>query len=83
MVIGMKYGRTGLDDIEDKEKTYSVARAFLAEFLRREHGTCCTDLIGLDLSDPKNVAVAKENGLFHTKCLRYVCDSAEILEKVL
>jgi C_GCAxxG_C_C family probable redox protein len=51
MVIGMKYGRTRLDDMVAKEKTYEVTNAFMTEFLRRNHSLNCTDLIGHNLSD--------------------------------
>ncbi|HVP96821.1 C-GCAxxG-C-C family protein [Methanoregula sp.] len=83
MVIGMKYGRTEIGDLAAKEKTYAIANAFITEFLHREHATRCTDLIGLDLSDPKNLAEARESDLFRTKCTGYVRDAAEILEKLL
>jgi C_GCAxxG_C_C family probable redox protein len=83
MVIGMKYGRTEIGDLAAKEKTYAVANAFITEFLRRNHSTGCTDLIGVDLSDPKKLAVARENALFRAKCTRFVRDAAEILEKWL
>jgi C_GCAxxG_C_C family probable redox protein len=83
MVIGMKYGRTDVGDLAAKEKTYAVANAFITEFLRRNHATGCTELIGLDLSDPKNLVLAREKDLFHTRCSRYVRDAAEILEKWL
>jgi hypothetical protein len=41
----------------------------------------CTDLIGHNLSDPKELAVAREKELFKTKCTRYVHDAGEILLK--
>jgi C_GCAxxG_C_C family probable redox protein len=83
MVIGMKYGRTEVDDLEAKKKTYAVANEFITEFLRRNHSVSCTDLIGHNLSDPKELAVAREKDLFKTKCTRYVHDAGEILEKIL
>ena len=83
MVIGMKYGRTEADDLPARDKTYAVANAFLTEFLRRDHAIRCTDLLGLNLSDSRGLAIAQENDLFRTKCTRYVRDAAEILEKVL
>ena len=83
MVIGMKYGRTAVDDLAAKEKTYAVANEFLTEFLRRNHSLNCTDLIGHNLSDPNELAVAREKGLFKTRCTRYVHDAGEILEKIL
>ena len=83
MVIGMKYGRTQLDDLAAKEKTYEVTNAFMTEFLRRNHSLNCTDLIGHNLSDPNALALARERKLFHTKCAKFVRDAGEILEKVL
>jgi C_GCAxxG_C_C family probable redox protein len=83
MVIGMKYGRTEIDDLRGKEKTYAVANEFITEFLRRNHSVNCTDLIGCNLSDPKELAAAREKDLFHTKCSFLVRDAGEILEKIL
>ncbi|MDO9324687.1 MAG: C-GCAxxG-C-C family protein [Methanoregula sp.] len=83
MVIGMKYGRTQLDDLAAKDKTYETANAFIQEFLRRNHSLNCTDLIGHNLSDPNALALARERKLFHTKCAKFVRDAGEILETVL
>jgi C_GCAxxG_C_C family probable redox protein len=83
IVIGMKYGRTKADDIAAKEKTYDVTKAFMKEFLRRNHSLDCTTLIGHDLSDPIEFAVAKEKDLFRIKCDKYVQDAADILEELL
>lgn len=83
LVIGMKYGRTRLDDLVAKEKTYEVSNAFITEFQRRNHSLNCTDLIGHNLSDPKALALARERKLFHTKCAKFVQDAGEILETVL
>jgi C_GCAxxG_C_C family probable redox protein len=83
MVIGMKYGRTATDDLAAREKTYAVANTFIREFLRRRHSINCTDLLGYNLSDPKQLETARQKGLFQTKCAMYVGDAAEILETVL
>ncbi len=83
MVIGMKYGRIRLDDLAAKDKTYTVANSFMAEFLRRNQSLNCTDLIGHNLSDPNALALAREKKLFHTLCVKYVRDAGEILEMVL
>jgi len=83
MVIGMKYGRTTPDDPESKERTYAKAREFITEFLRRNHSISCTTLLDCDLSDPKNLARARETGLLKAKCPGFVRDAAEILEKIL
>jgi C_GCAxxG_C_C family probable redox protein len=83
MVIGMKYGMTDASDPGAKAKTYAVANEFITEFLRRNHTINCTDLLGHNLSDPKELALVKENNLFRVTCTRYVHDAGEILEKIL
>lgn len=83
MVIGMKYGRVKTDDLPAKEKTYALVNEFMTEFLRRNHSVNCTELIGHNLSDPKELAAAREDNLFRTKCRKYVFDAGEILEKIL
>ncbi|HNX17422.1 MAG TPA: C-GCAxxG-C-C family protein [Methanoregula sp.] len=83
MVIGMKYGRTKAEDTAAKEKTYALVNEFITEFLRRNHSLNCTELIGHNLSDPKELAFARENHLFRTKCSKFVYDAGEILEKIL
>jgi len=83
LVIGMKYGRTSLDDLASKEKTYELARQFLKEFWRRNHSINCTELIGYDLSNPEALAEAREKKAFHSTCSKYVCDAGDILETLL
>lgn len=83
MVIGMKYGRIAPEDKEAKEKTYSVANEFVIEFLRRNHSLNCTELVGFNLSDPKQLAQAREQNAISGKCPKFVSDAAEILEKIL
>jgi C_GCAxxG_C_C family probable redox protein len=83
MVIGMKYGRTELDDLASKEKTYELAQQFIHEFRRRNHSVNCTELIGYDLSNPKQLADAREKKVFHTRCSKFVRDAGEILEILL
>ncbi|MDD1686984.1 C-GCAxxG-C-C family protein [Methanoregula sp.] len=83
MVIGMKYGRTELGDLASKEKTYEKAQEFIAEFRRRNESLSCTKLLGYDLSDPKQLAAAREAGAFKTKCPKFVRDAGEILETLL
>jgi len=83
MVIGMKYGRTALDDLASKEKTYEIAQRFMKEFRRRNHSINCTELIGYDLSNPEALAEAREKKAFHGKCSKFVGDAGDILETLL
>jgi len=83
LVIGMKYGRTHLDDLAAKEKTYEVTKEFITEFQRRNHSLRCTDLVGYNLSNPRELGLAREKGALKAKCPLLVRSAAEILEEIL
>ncbi|MFA5332616.1 MAG: C-GCAxxG-C-C family protein [Methanoregula sp.] len=83
LVIGMKYGRTGHDCPEAKARTYAKVNEFITEFLRRNHSTCCTTLLDCNLSDPKELARARETGIMKARCPGFVQDAVEILEKIV
>jgi hypothetical protein len=48
MGIGMKYGRTRLDDLAAKEKTYEITNAFMKEFSKES----LPELHGFDRAQP-------------------------------
>ena len=83
MVIGMKYGRTSLEDLAAKDKTYELVQQFMKEFRHRNHSVNCTELIGHDLSNPNELEAARARKLFHAKCSKFVCDAGDILETLL
>jgi C_GCAxxG_C_C family probable redox protein len=83
MVIGMKYGRTEIDDLASKEKTYELGQEFIREFRLRNRSLNCTELIGYNLSDPKALAEAREKKVFHARCSKFVGDAGDILEEIL
>jgi C_GCAxxG_C_C family probable redox protein len=83
MVIGLKYGKTKIDDDEPRERTYEAANRLVEEFCRRNKTEVCRELLGLDLNTEEGrEAVAKQN-LFVTLCPRFVRDAGEILEELL
>jgi C_GCAxxG_C_C family probable redox protein len=83
MVIGLKYGKTEANDDAATEKTRALVRKFIQEFTEENGSVNCTALLGHDLSDPEAFSVARDSGLFLTKCPALVRDSADILEKIL
>ena len=76
MVIGLKYGKTKAKDDGARDKTYGLAREFVARFQSRHGSIICKELLGYDLSNPKE-------GLFVTLCPHFVRTAAEILEEIL
>jgi C_GCAxxG_C_C family probable redox protein len=78
MAIGLAHGRTTIEDVAAREKTYAASRAFLAEF-RRAHGSdVCRVLLGVDIGTPEGHAEATNTGLFKSRCPALVRSAARI-----
>ncbi|MGA2934278.1 MAG: C-GCAxxG-C-C family protein [Methanomicrobiales archaeon] len=83
MVIGLTQRPEDIHDASSREKVYAKARKFLDEFTARNASVHCTELVGYDLSDPKQFAEAREKKVFATRCSKLVRDAGEILEELL
>jgi C_GCAxxG_C_C family probable redox protein len=83
MVIGLKYGRTRIEDEAAKVKTYDVVRELVSRFRSRNKTIMCTELTGCDLSTPEGVRAANEKKIHADVCPKFVRDAAEILEEML
>jgi len=83
MVIGLRYGGIRPDDNAAKEKTYAVVREFLQEFKTLNGSVACTDLLGYNLSDPKQFADAKTHKVAMERCPTYIQDAVELVETLL
>ncbi len=83
LVIGMKYGHSGPDEMENREVLMSVRAAFMEKWKER-HGSCmCRDLLGDDISDPEGLARILEAGTMLDLCPELVLDSISILDDIL
>jgi C_GCAxxG_C_C family probable redox protein len=80
MAIGLKQNLNSTNFAEVRDKTYAQVKDFTREFLKLHGTTNCTELLGYDLSQPEQLAAAREKGLFTTKCPIFVRDAVEILE---
>jgi len=83
MVIGLSQELEAIHDPASREKVYSLAKRFIDEFTARNASVNCTELVGYDLSDPKQYARAREKKVFATRCAKLVRDAGEILERIL
>ncbi|MEA1958503.1 MAG: C-GCAxxG-C-C family protein [Chloroflexota bacterium] len=83
IVIGLKYGRTRVDDVEAKRKTYELVRDFVGKFKQRNGTILCRELLGCDIGTPRGRRYIEEKGLTATICPNFVRDAAEILEEIL
>ena len=82
MAIGLAQG-TATGDKTQKYACYALAATFQARF-RTQHGDLtCPALLGLDISDPSQLAAAREQDLFHTRCPAFVGDAVQITAELL
>jgi C_GCAxxG_C_C family probable redox protein len=84
MVLGLKYGKAINDTEEKKQMTYSKTRELFAEFNKLYGTTNCRELLnGLDMNNPEDHKKIIEQGLFDTKCEKYVTDCVLIVDKIM
>jgi C_GCAxxG_C_C family probable redox protein len=82
MVIGMKYGAVQADDPAAKERTYAAVQDFVRQFKERHACTECRELLECDLGTPEGLARFQAEHLKETRCVRFVEDAVEILERL-
>lgn len=83
MVLGLKYGPTGVEDTDAKPKTYEQVEQYTKMFEARNGSVMCRDLLACDISTPEGRRNAKDKGLFETICPEVIRDAAEILEQMI
>jgi C_GCAxxG_C_C family probable redox protein len=83
MVIGLLHGRTKAEDQETKEKAYALVAELADQFRQRNGSLACRELLGCDLGTPEGRQNAHDHGLSATRCVKFVRDAAEIVERML
>jgi C_GCAxxG_C_C family probable redox protein len=81
MTLGIKYG-TNEPSLEKRLKAYETAQKFYKQFERQHRSVFCRELIGYDLSDPKELDEAYKAKVFEEKCAKIVRSAVEILLKL-
>ncbi len=82
LAIGLKYGRSRLEDEAARTKTYALVQEFDRRFKAKYGSVNCRELIGLDLGDPAQYEQAKNEGRFWTICAPLVRAATEITEEL-
>jgi C_GCAxxG_C_C family probable redox protein len=83
LVLGLKYGMTDPESLEDKEKTYEEVGKLLKKFKEIHGSTSCTELMGVDIGTPEGLQEAQEKDLSDMVCSKIVGDVTRILEELL
>jgi hypothetical protein len=77
MVIGLKHGKSNLEEEHLKELSYELVNKFTEMFKARNKTIKCRDLIGIDISTKEDLEKARDRGLFTSLCSKYVQDAVE------
>jgi len=83
MVLGLKYSQTKPEDRPAKEKMYAIAKDFMERFKAHNGSALCRELLGYDISNPREYQIVKDKRLFTSLCPRLVEDAVEIVEQLL
>jgi C_GCAxxG_C_C family probable redox protein len=78
LAIGLKHGTNSLL-LEEKEKSYELAREFYGQFVKACGSPFCRELIGYDLADPEQHEMVRRLNLRDEKCSHFVRKAVEIL----
>jgi C_GCAxxG_C_C family probable redox protein len=83
MVIGLRHGQVSLADAESREDTYRSVKEFIDRFTALHGSVECKELIGYDLSNSRELKLARDSGVFQSRCCGFVYDATRIVEDVL
>jgi C_GCAxxG_C_C family probable redox protein len=78
MAIGLKHG-TDKTVLIEKEKAYQIALKFYDQFAKECGSPFCKELIGYDLTDPKDLEKLRKSNVRDEKCSGFVKKAVEIL----
>ena len=84
MALGLRHGVATAERPGQDEKT-AVARAreLARRFMKRNMSTQCNVLLGHDISTAGGMSRIQAEGLFGTRCIKFVEDAVEIAEELM
>ena len=82
MAIGLRYGRSSAQDVECKERAYTLVQEFYRRFEAQMGSVLCRELTGCDLTTTEGRACFKATNQ-HDRCAVHVGGAARILGELL
>ena len=82
MVLGLRYGRGTIIDINQQEKVDKLAKIFIKKFEEKFYYTNCKELINVDISTKDRLEKARETNIFKN-CGGIVKTTVEIIEGIM
>jgi len=78
MALGIRYG-INEPSLKKRLKVYKLAQKFYKQFEKQYGSVVCRELIGYDLSKPKELEKARKTKVFEKKCVNFVKKAVEAL----
>jgi C_GCAxxG_C_C family probable redox protein len=78
MAIGVRYG-TNKPLLDERLKSYELAQKLYKQFEKQHGSVYCRELIGYNLSNPKEMEEAKKANVFREKCDNFIRKTVETL----
>lgn len=82
MAIGMKYGHSGPDDLEQRKVLMAKREAFIRKWNEKRSTCMCRDFLGHDITQPGEFEKVLEEGTMFSLCPELVLDAMEIFQEV-
>ena len=82
MVIGLKYGHNGPDDMEQRNELMAKRAEFITAWKEKRGSCMCRELLGYDVTKPEEFQIILEKGLMFDLCPELVLDAIDILDNM-
>jgi C_GCAxxG_C_C family probable redox protein len=83
MALGLANKTSKDNPRQNIDKTYALMAEFSRKFNELHGSTNCTQLLGYDLSKPKDMKAATDAKIFTTMCPIFVSDAVKIVEDLI
>ena len=82
MVLGMKFGHNGPDDMEHRDELMAKRARFIEKWKAQRVSCMCNILLGDDISTPEGLGRILEAGTMLTLCPDLVLDAITIIDSM-
>ena len=82
MVIGLKYGHNGPDDMEQRNELMAKRAEFITAWKEKRGSCMCRELLGYDVTKPEEFQIILDKGLMFDLCPELVLDAIDILDNM-
>lgn len=83
MGLGLRFGRSIVDDTQDERRPYWFALELLIQFKSHFGHVRCRELLGLDLSCAEDIRKYREQGLWDTRCREFIVTTTGLAHDLL